>query len=43
MLPDLFTVAPGHQLPEVETVVERAEGWFVVRKTAPESAPEVRG
>lgn len=41
--PDLFTLAPGHEVPAVETVIERADGWLVVRKTAPQSDPEVRG
>lgn len=40
---DLFTLKPGHEVPAVETVVERADGWLVVRKTAPAGAPEVRG
>lgn len=30
--PALFFVRPGHELPEVETVVERNEEFFVVRK-----------
>lgn len=28
----LFIVRPGHDLPDVETVVEAHEGWHVVRK-----------
>lgn len=30
--PRQFLVAPGHELPEVETVVETHEGYVVVRK-----------
>lgn len=30
----LFAVKPGHEIPEVETVVERHEEYFVVRKDA---------
>jgi hypothetical protein len=30
----LFFVAPGHDLPDVEDVVERTEGFHVVRKRA---------
>jgi hypothetical protein len=30
--PRLFVVTPGHELPDVESVVERADGWFVVAK-----------
>lgn len=30
--PRLFLVAPGHELPEAETVVDRTEGYVVVRK-----------
>lgn len=29
---DRFAVAPGHESPELETVVERHETWFVVDK-----------
>ena len=29
---DRFAVAPGHESPELETVVERGETWFVVDK-----------
>jgi hypothetical protein len=28
----LFIVKPGHDLPEAETVVERAAGYWIVRK-----------
>ena len=28
----LFAVKPGHEAPDVETVVERHEAYFVVRK-----------
>ena len=27
-----FLVAPGHDLPEIEEVVEQTEGWWVVEK-----------
>jgi hypothetical protein len=29
---DRFAVAPGHESPQLETVVERHETWFVVDK-----------
>jgi hypothetical protein len=31
--PRRFVVLPGHELPEVETVVERSQDYFVVEKT----------
>jgi len=27
-----FLVAPGHNLPEIERIVEQAEGWWVIEK-----------
>ena len=33
--PRTFIVRPGHEEPEVETVVERSEGYYVVRKATP--------
>jgi hypothetical protein len=30
--PDLFLVAPGHDLPEIEDVVREGDGFHVVRK-----------
>jgi hypothetical protein len=30
--PTRFAVKPGHELPDVERVVERHEGYFVVQK-----------
>jgi hypothetical protein len=30
--PRRFFVRPGHELPDVETVVERGDGWYVVEK-----------
>lgn len=30
--PDQYVVLPGHVKPDVEDVVERHEGWVVVRK-----------
>jgi hypothetical protein len=32
-----FVVAPGHEVPEVERIVERNEGYDVVRKHAEEA------
>ena len=29
---DWFLVAPGHNLPEIERVVEEAAGWWVIEK-----------
>ncbi len=29
-----FIVAPGHEMPEIETVVERSDGWWIVEKRA---------
>jgi len=29
---DLYVIARGHELPDVERVVERREGWEIVRK-----------
>ena len=34
-----FFVLPGHEQPDVESVVDQYEGWLVVRK--PESVAEV--
>jgi predicted aconitase len=31
--PNLFVVLPGHEIPDVETVVERSEDFLIVRKT----------
>jgi hypothetical protein len=28
-----FVIVPGHELPDVETVIERNEGWAIVEKT----------
>lgn len=30
--PHRFLVVPGHEIPDVETVVERGERWFVLEK-----------
>jgi hypothetical protein len=41
---DLFVVAPGHETPEIEHVVERHETYVVVRKnrgSKPEEAVDV--
>jgi hypothetical protein len=35
-----FVIVPGHELPDVETVIERNEGWTIIEK-APEVAPTV--
>ncbi|MCE3267518.1 MAG: hypothetical protein K0S15_2227 [Solirubrobacterales bacterium] len=31
-----FAIVPGHEVPDVETVIERNEGWTIIEK-----APEV--
>jgi hypothetical protein len=31
-----FVIAPGHELPDVETVIEQHDGWAIIEK-----APEV--
>ena len=36
--PTLFFIRPGHEYPEVEDVVERTDGYEVVRKRAGEAA-----
>jgi hypothetical protein len=36
--PRRFVIVPGHELPDVETVIERNEGWVIIEK-----APEVAG
>ena len=33
-----FVIVPGHELPDVETVIERNEGWAIVEKE-PEITP----
>ncbi len=33
----LYVIAPGHEFPEIESVVERADGYDVVRKQAEEA------
>jgi hypothetical protein len=30
--PLLFVILPGHEIPDVESIVEHADGWDVVRK-----------
>jgi hypothetical protein len=35
---DLFLVAPGHEIPDTEDVVRRAERYYVVRKREGEAA-----
>lgn len=32
--PDLFVVLPGHEIEDVETVVDRSNGYLIVRKIA---------
>jgi hypothetical protein len=39
---DLFFVIPGHEIPDVEDVVETNDGWDVVRKKAGEGAELAR-
>ena len=34
--PTHFAVRPGHEVPDVETVIEEHEGYFVVRKEGKE-------
>jgi hypothetical protein len=36
--PTRFAVKPGHELPDVERVVERHEGYFVVQKAEGDAA-----
>ena len=31
--PRQFVIASGHELPEVETVIEQNEGWAIIEKT----------
>ena len=38
--PRRFLILPGHELPDVETVIERNEGWAIVEKV-PEVAHTV--
>ena len=38
--PRHFFVVPGHEIPDIETVIERNEGWVVVEKP-PEVADTV--
>src|SRR3954452_24888945 len=30
--PRRFVIAPSHEIPDVETIVERGDGWFVIEK-----------
>jgi hypothetical protein len=32
--PDLFIVLQGHEIPDVETVVEEADGYYVIEKAS---------
>ena len=32
-----YVIAPGHEFPEIESVVERKDGYDVVQKQAPEA------
>jgi hypothetical protein len=38
--PRRFVIVPGHELPDVETVIEQDEGWAIIEK-APEVTPTV--
>jgi hypothetical protein len=38
--PHRFAMVPGHEIPDVETVVERREGYFIAEKH-PETHPIV--
>ena len=33
----LYVIAPGHEFPEIESIVDREDGYDVVRKQAPEA------
>lgn len=39
--PTYFFVIPGHEIPDVESVIEEHDGWVVVRKD-PETHPIAR-
>jgi hypothetical protein len=32
---DRFLIAPGHNLPDIEEIVERNDGWWVIQKEGP--------
>jgi hypothetical protein len=36
--PGLYAIVPGHEIPDLETVIHRADGVAIVRKTTPERA-----
>jgi hypothetical protein len=40
--PTLFAVSPGHEIPDVEDIVDRREGYDVVRKREGEPARVAR-
>ena len=40
--PLLFAVLPGHQIPDVEDVVQEMSGWLIVRKGPGEPAAVAR-
>jgi hypothetical protein len=40
--PELFFVRPGHEIPDVEDIVESGSGWDVVRKKPGPSAELAR-
>ena len=40
--PLLFVVLPGHEIPDVEDVVQRKSGWLIVRKHEGEPAAVAR-
>jgi tRNA pseudouridine-54 N-methylase len=35
--PRRFLVAPGHEIPDVEIVIDRHEAYYVIEKNAPEA------
>jgi hypothetical protein len=37
-----FVVLPGHEIPQVEDVVQRLSGWLIVQKRAGEAAAIAR-
>jgi hypothetical protein len=40
--PTLFAIKPGHEIPDVESIVERREGYDIVRKSEGEPAKLAR-
>ena len=40
--PTQFVVLPGHEIPDLESVLERNDGWLLIRKDAGEEAELAR-